>query len=165
MQQRPSIPQKISLREAKIADFASLVALSSQLLEYDKAFDKSIDLNWLGTKSGSDFLRERLEGKNGVVFLAEDAKNPIGYAVIGLVEAESYRNIKVVAELEEIFVSEKYRSVGVGRRLVEEFFLWAKENNAEKTSVVVSAANLRTIDFYRHMGFLDYDLVLERNLG
>ncbi|MFA6408947.1 MAG: GNAT family N-acetyltransferase [Gammaproteobacteria bacterium] len=165
MQQRPSISPKISLREAKVADFAILVALSSQLLKYDKAFDKSIDLNWFGTKSGSDFLRERLEGKNGIVFLAEDAKNPIGYVVAGLVEAESYRNIKVVAELEEIFVLEEYRRVGVGKKLVDQFFSWAKEKKADKISVVVSAANLRTIDFYRRMGFLDYDLVLERNLG
>lgn len=164
MDQISSILSKISIRQAKAADFSALVVLGSKLLQYDNAFDASIDLNWLQNESGSAFLKERLEGKGGVVFLAEDGQKPIAYAAVALVEAESYRKIKVIAELEELFVLEEYRRAGIGKKLVEQFSLWAKESNAEKVSVIVSSANLRSIDFYRRMGFLDYDLVLEKQV-
>ena len=69
-----------------------------------------------------------------------------------------------IAEAENMFVLEEFRGQGIGVKLLQEFVTWCKSKDVKRIRTVASAQNTRAIEFYRRAGFLDYDLVLERDL-
>lgn len=68
------------------------------------------------------------------------------------------------AELENICVTEKERSHGVGALLVNALFEWCKQNGATHVMVDAYAPNLKAIKFYETQGFEPYSNVLWRSL-
>ena len=88
----------------------------------------------------------------------------VGYLCGGLTKAEDYRNLPIVAELENTFVLDKFRSKGIGKKLYNEFINWCKINNVGKVRVEASVQNELAIKFYRNNNFRDYTLVLEADL-
>ncbi len=55
----------------------------------------------------------------------------------------------------------KFRGKGIGRKLTENFVNWCKKNKVEYITVTAFAKNKQAIDFYRKLGFRDYELDLE----
>jgi GNAT superfamily N-acetyltransferase len=63
-----------------------------------------------------------------------------------------------------MFVLEKYRGQGIGTRLFNAFFSWAKKKGAKRKLVMAYAPNSEAISFYKKQGFSDYALTMEGNL-
>jgi ribosomal protein S18 acetylase RimI-like enzyme len=64
-----------------------------------------------------------------------------------------------------MLVEKRYRRQGIGKSLVLGFLSWCREKKVEYVSVTASAQNQLGINFYRRLGFRDYELTLERKLG
>lgn len=56
--------------------------------------------------------------------------------------------------LDDLFVNNKYRNLGIGKRLLETVFAFARENNCIKVRWQVSGWNTNAIQFYKKMGAL-----------
>jgi ribosomal protein S18 acetylase RimI-like enzyme len=154
----------VTIRRASSKDLAKIISLSLELIAYDIQFDDSMNKNWPKSKSALEFYKERIEKSDGIILIAEIAGEIAGCLIGCLAEPLCYRKIKILAELEEIFVLEDYRSSKVGSKLTEHFFAWAKEKHAERVQVVVSAGNSRAISLYKKLGFKEHDMVLEQEL-
>jgi ribosomal protein S18 acetylase RimI-like enzyme len=63
-----------------------------------------------------------------------------------------------------MWVEERYRSQGIGKRLMDELEVWAREKGTKRMRVIASHKNERTIKFYKREGFGAYDLILEKDL-
>lgn len=156
---------EIEIRKATIDDLEDIRKLNHELCKKEvKEFDSTIDADWPLGKAGEDYFKERIEKKNGCVFVAVDGGKVVGYLAGGIVEREDYRKNIKIAEAENMFVIESYRGDKLGARLFESFVEWCKECNIKRIKTVASAGNSRAIDFYRREGFEDYDLVLEKEL-
>jgi GNAT superfamily N-acetyltransferase len=105
-----------------------------------------------------------IENTDGVIFVAEDNNKIIGYLAGDIKNATSWRKKMKIVEGESMFVLPEYRSQGIGSKLFEEFFKWAKEKGATRVSLTASFANVKAIKFYKKLGFKEYDLVLEKEL-
>jgi len=77
---------------------------------------------------------------------------------------EEYKNVSKLAEAENMFVLEKYRSSGVGKQLLQGFIKWCKAKGVKRIRAVASAQNIRAIEFYRREGFKDSTLALEKEI-
>lgn len=157
--------EKIILRRANAADLATIKNFSQSLIEFDSDFDNSMDINWSMSQDGDEFFTSRINGPDGVVFLAINDAKIIGCLVGGIAIPHSYRKIKRLAEVEEIFVLPKYRSAKIGLQLMQVFELWCRENKIERIKVEVSAANALGIKFYNKNGFVPYNMILEKELN
>lgn len=153
------------IRRATNKDLPNIISLSLELMTYDIQFDNSMDKNWPKSENAREFYEERIKKDDGVIFVAEINADIAGCLIGCLIEPLCYRKVKTLAEIEEVFVLEKYRSSQVGSKLMEHFFAWAKEKQAERVRVVVSAANSRAIGLYKKLGFHEHDMVLEQNIG
>lgn len=156
--------EKITVREAKPLDQKKIAELGKLLLKYDHFFDDTIDLNWLDTKEGISFIKDRIKKANGIVLVAEKGHTIIGYLIGGLVLPHTYRNISVLAELEEIFVLEEHRGNDIGSKLIKSFLKWAKQQKVRRVKITVSESNRKAINLYKRFKFCEYDLILERKL-
>jgi GNAT superfamily N-acetyltransferase len=77
---------------------------------------------------------------------------------------EAYRHLPLVAELENTFVLEEFRSQWIGCKLYNTFVKWCTKKNVGKIRVQASAQNEWAIRFYRNNNFKDYTLILETDL-
>ena len=71
--------------------------------------------------------------------------------------------VGVVGFVEDFIVSEPYRSVGVGKRLFEEFGAQCRQQGATAVELITTSVNEKAIAFYKAqgMGMLNYQLRLE----
>lgn len=125
-------------------------------------FDSTLNYSWPFSKDGKKYFKEKIKGKNGCAFLALCDGKIVGYLVGGMNKSENYRNISKMAELENMFVLEEYRNSKIGAKLVQEFLNWCREKKINRMRVVISAQNIKAINFYKKFGFKDYALTLER---
>jgi GNAT superfamily N-acetyltransferase len=146
-------------------DIQEICGLSKELTEYDRQFDSTISLNW----NIEDYIKKSIH--ENFVVVAEKNDEIIGYLICSQGNIEDYRNNHIL-EIEELFVKDGFRSLGVGKRLINYALDWLKEAIKEqgitsdgiRVSVKVLAKNNRAIRFYREMGFVDYDLIMEMEI-
>lgn len=121
--------------------------------------DDSLDLKWPISAAGEEYFADRIVG-NGFAWVAQDGNKIVGYACGGFVD-RGYRVEGIYAELENMFIDEKYRRLGIGSNLTKAFLKWCDENKVKYINVTASANNVDTIEFYKSLGFRDYDVKLQ----
>ncbi len=157
--------KQFTTRKATIKDLDDILRLNFDLFKKEyKEFDKSLDMNWTYSKEGKEYFKDRITRKGGFVEILEYNGKTIGYLAGGLVEKMDYRIDAKYAEAENMLIEKKYRGQGLGFKLMKNFINWCKENKVNYISLTASADNKYAIEFYRSMGFKDYNLTLEKKL-
>ncbi len=155
----------VIIKKAKMDDLQIIQELNLELFKKEyKEYDSLLNLNWTFGKNGTKYYQNRISKNDGCVLIAIIDNRIIGYLCGGLINAKTYRNLPIVAELENTFVLNKFRSKGVGKKLYNEFIRWCKSKNVGKVRVETSAQNELAIKFYRNNNFKDYTLILEADL-
>lgn len=151
----------ILIRKANIRDLDDILRLNLDLFRKEhKEYDKSLNLEWT-YNDGKKYFKDRIVKKNGFVKVAETNGKIIGYLCGGISERKFYREKAKYAELENMLINSMFRGKGIGTKLVKDSVNWCKENKVSYISVTASAQNKQVIDFYRKLGFKDYNLTLE----
>lgn len=152
----------IVIREAKIKEIPDLVDLNSYLFNLSKKkFDPTMDPEWQDGRDVVNYFSSRVGKDDSVVFLAEYNRNLIGYAAGYLKNPAKHRKQFRQAELENLMVLPKHHGKGIGKQLWDRFFEWSRQNKAKNIVVSVYAKNTDGIEFYKNIGFKEYDLNLE----
>ena len=154
----------IEVRKATAADAAAIIELNEQLFTVDSTFDRPLNFGYPTSEAGIEYFRRRVSAHDGVAFVAQSESRIVGYLVGALSQAAPYRRLKLLGELENMFVIPDMRGQGVGKSLVDAFAAWCRQAGVERIQVVASADNERAIAFYLREGFKDYNIVLEREL-
>jgi ribosomal protein S18 acetylase RimI-like enzyme len=155
----------VRIRPATPADLPAVLELDRALFAFDARFDDTLDAGWTGAAAGRTFFEQRCSRAEGAAWVAEGAGGLLGYLCGALMEAEDYRTVRTLAEVECMYVHPDARGTGVGRTLAEAFIAWAKAAGAERLRVVASAGNTAAVRFYEALDFRPHDLVLERPLN
>ena len=159
-----TMPNNFIIRKAKMGDLPQILSLNLELFKKEFGdFDRTLDLNWT-RKSGKKYFKDQISSRNGFLEVVEHNNRLVGYLCGGLSDVEPYRTVKKPAELENMIIKKRFRSMGLGRTLTNNFLKWCKENGVDRVFVMTSHANLRGINFYKNNGFKDHDLMLERKI-
>lgn len=154
----------VTVRCAFLSDLDEVLRLDQELIRHDLRFDPTLDPDWTFGEEGMAWFRQRIAGPDGIVVVAVSKTDGIvGYLAGGRCEAESYRRVAPMAEVDCMFLTETYRGRGIGEKMMERFLEWCRENGIGRARVVACAGNAGAANFYRRMGFEPYDLVLERS--
>jgi ribosomal protein S18 acetylase RimI-like enzyme len=153
--------EEIIIRKATSKDLGDVLRLNFYLFKKEhKEFDKSLNMQWTYGKKGKNYFKKRTSGKEGFCVVAEKSGKLVAYLCGGL-NNWGYREKAVYAELENMIVYKELRGKGIGTKLTKEFFKWCKEKRVKYINVTASAQNTNGIEFYRSLGFKDYNLTLE----
>lgn len=157
---------EIQIKPATIENLKAIQELNQMLFEKEYAeFDNTLDRNWPFSEDGTEYFKYRITKDDGCAFVALVDDEIVGYLAGGLMDnSKNYRILPNSAELENMFVLEKCRGLGVGSKLYQAFVDWCKSKEVGRLRVVASAQNSGGINFYRKNGFVDYDLVLEADI-
>jgi ribosomal protein S18 acetylase RimI-like enzyme len=87
-------------------------------------------------------------GEGSIVYLAMDAITPCGI-VGGFLDKDDASR----AHLVSMWVAPVHRRLGIGRKLVEAIFDWARAQRARSVQLIVTSNNEAAIEFYKRQGF------------
>jgi ribosomal protein S18 acetylase RimI-like enzyme len=153
----------IPIRKATSKDLVEIQKLGTELMISERRFEQSYKEDWYFSKEGAKYLLKEIRGRNHICFVAESDNRLVGYASCKIITDDTSRTVKR-AELDNLVVSEQYRSHGIGHKLVAAFKQWAKTKEATKLKVIVNAHNSGAIDFYKSTEFKDFQLIMEADI-
>jgi GNAT superfamily N-acetyltransferase len=140
------------LRQASSDDLARILPLWHAL--YQHQFEHGMLLRlpegayeaWL--KSMEPFL-----GRFANIVVAELHGEIIAFVAGRLRTLPPYFGSATVGAISEVFVSERFRSRGIGHRLLEFALKWFEEQKIDRVELQVVAGNPDGIRFYRQLGW------------
>lgn len=152
----------VNIRKATINDLESIKKLNKKLfeLEYDN-FDDSLNIEWPLSENGTDYYKDAIN--NSYSIIAEIEGQVIGY-LIGSINTELDYNTTKQAELDNMYVEEEYRKLGIGKLLFNNFKEECKRNSINELKVTASYKNKNAINFYIKNGFEEADLTLKQKI-
>jgi GNAT superfamily N-acetyltransferase len=131
--------------------------------EHDE-WDPTSNPSWPISPAGATYLKNRVADMNSAIFIAKNKTEITGYLICNACKIESYRFPEKMAEIESMFIQEKYRSEGIGTDLHHAFVLWCKKKGITRIKVLATIQNERGIKFYKKNGFKEYSVYLESRI-
>ena len=134
------------IENAKTQDIPSLIALLDTLFRIEADFEADVAKQ---TKGLSLLINA---SEYGVIKVA---KNQEGQ-VIGMVSAQlviSTAQGSPSAWIEDMVIKEAYRGEGVGKALLDEALVWAKNKGATRAQLLVDTENTSALGYYAHLGW------------
>ena len=134
----------LKIRKAKKSDSKGIINLIVELAIFEKLVppDKNAQTRLIKHAFSSKPLFE--------ILVALDDKTPIGYAFYFFTYSTFLA--KQTMFLEDIFVSERYRSKGVGKILFDELIKLAKKKKCGRLDFTVLNWNKKAMKFYNRLG-------------
>jgi GNAT superfamily N-acetyltransferase len=136
----------ISYSEAKSSDMNELVRLLSVLFSIEKDFNPDTSKQQKG-------LQLILENKATATI--QVARNNAG-KVIGMVSAQlliSTAEGAASAWVEDMVIDAPYRGQGIGKQLLENVGIWAKNKGATRAQLLVDIENIDAMGYYAHLNW------------
>lgn len=115
---------------------------------YRQFYEQKSDLN-----SAKEFLSERINKNESVIFLAMDENTNRGMGFVQLYPAFSSVSMKRLWILNDLFVHENYRKQGVAEALIEKSKELAKETKAKGLMLETHNLNANAQRLYDKTGF------------
>jgi len=136
--------------------------LNIEVFQNDVDHDGDLDLNWPFSEFGINYYKNLASGQYGHCLIATLDDEPVGYVALAIKDF-GYRKSKYI-EVENIGVSPKHRSSGIGNQLIQAAGEWARKQGAKKLFVIAYWKNDKAIQFYKKSGFEEIGLELEKSL-
>lgn len=150
--------KNIEIRKATIEDLKYIQELNNDLFKLEKAnYDSSLIENWPLSKDGEEYFTDLINNHYVVIALLNN--EIVGYLAGSINEKGSYEEIQY-GELNNMFINENFRGYGIGKKLIDSFKNYCKNNNIDNIKVTASFKNKDAINFYKKCGFSEFDLTL-----
>jgi len=151
------------IRESNIEELGDIIDLNQKLFYYEfEYFDQTLDCEW--PERHKDYFKKSIENESSLTLVAISNNHVIGYLIGKIGISDDYRNVDLIAEIENMFILPEFRGKEIGTALCKRFFEWAKIKGIKKSKVEASASNKKAIDYYKKNGFNEYNIILERDL-
>ena len=129
----------LTIRLATSGDCSSVFPLAKEMATSFEVIKECFEISF----------QEFLNDSSAICLVAESNTEIIGY-LIGFDHRAFYANGRV-SWVEEIFVKEKDRKEGIGKKLMDEFETWC----IERGSKLIGLASRRASSFYEAIGYED----------
>jgi GNAT superfamily N-acetyltransferase len=156
---------KLRIRSGDLRDLGDIQELNHRMcIKEHREYDETINKDYPIQPMGKAYFRGKILGKDSCSLVATYENKTVGYLVGSITAPEDYRTVGRMAELENMFVLDEHRSLGIGKRLVDTFIDWCKSKDVEIIKAVATAQNIRAIEFYQREGMEQKAVILEKRL-
>jgi len=152
---------KIKLKKYQKNDFKNLDGCMVQLQDFLVKIDLLKKLRRAPKYSPqyANNILEKVAEYDGVIFLAYDDKKIVG-CIVGIIEKQSEKNLLEcvptrAGRIVELFVSSKYRSLGIGKQLMSKMENYMRKKKCEIIRVEVFEPNKAAHNFYEKLDYKD----------
>lgn len=146
---------EVNIRKAVIQDAKVLDNLLTMLIQDEKNYDNNINENFVV----NNFYKTKINQDKICMFVAESNNQIIGY-IYGYILDNDAVCLNIGSKLDALYIIEEYRNLGIGKRLLEEFKKWSKDNNATYIEVNVLTKNINAYNLYKRANFKEVKTTL-----
>ena len=155
--------EDLIIRKATIEDLNDITNLNNKLFKLEKEnYDNTLVENWPLSEDGNEYFEDLII--NQYVIVATINNKVIGYLAGSINEKGSYKEVQY-GEINNMFIDEKYRKYGIGKKLINEFKDYCKDNKIYNIKVEASYKNKGAIEFYHKNGFNEFNLTLTSKIN
>jgi len=83
-------------------------------------------------------------------------KRIIGYCIT-TIDCES------VGEIDSAYIDDKYRKLGIGKKLISEFINWVNKKEVKTQKIMVADGNENVLEYYSKFGFFPIHIILQKS--
>jgi len=159
----------INIRHAKDYDIEHILSFSKKLCDYSRAnhdIKCKYDDYELVTKAIVEKVRTAFQNRdeNTLYLVAESDQIPLGYVFAKIYEETQTADNGTgrVGLLDELFVDEKARSMGLGQKMIDETIKWFQANNICRVKLHAYSWNQSAKTIYEKNGFTEYAVSYEK---
>jgi ribosomal protein S18 acetylase RimI-like enzyme len=140
----------INIRCAELKDIDTLTQLHVKLLDFEGIKEKDEKkIKWA--------FQKIINSKDACIILIEYFGNITGmcslHTLISSVEGG------LVALIEDVYIDEQYRKIGLGMKLMKEVVEFCKKENYKRIQLLCRTDNKNAIRFYEKLGFTGIDRI------
>lgn len=146
----------MNIRKAKIEDYDKIIELYKELYDAEKIFDKNLSSTYNVSEKQKEEIQKRIKSRKEIFLVAEEDDK-----IIGLIDGyiiDNSNHIEKVGYLDHLCVNKKYRKLGIGENLIEEFSNKMKSKNVTYLKLNAFEKNLPAIALYEKLGFEEYSI-------
>lgn len=137
------------IKEAKIKDIISLVNLARELWQ-----ESSIE-------ELSELFKSVINNNQEIIYIIKKENLVVGFAYFSIrkdyVEGS---NTSPVGYLEGIYIKPEFRKKGLGKKLVDQGIVWAKEMGCKQFASDCEVDNHLSILFHKRVGFKEVNRIV-----
>lgn len=152
----------ITIRKAEKADIQTIEELYAEL-EKDAVYYQPEHFVMSENGSRAKYTGDILESDTQIMLVAEDSGSVIGFAHVTLQKAKAFPCLKPQCNsyLQDLVVTEKYRSKGIGTMLIDAAKQYSIDSGAEFMRTQVFPMNEDGMRFYIRNGFSKTMITIE----
>ncbi len=148
----------VVIRKASLEDLNTIQELNNYLFKLEKDnYDSTLIKDWPLSKKGKEYFSDLIENHYVIVAIVDNSI--VGYLAGSIEEKGSYEEIQY-GEINNMFLKEESRGLGIGKSLINYFKDYCREKNISNIKVVASFKNKNAIEFYHKNGFEEFDITL-----
>ena len=158
-----------NIRVAKDHDIEHILAFSRKLCDFNRANHDArctYDDYSLVAEAVTQKMRETFQNrdKNTLFLIAETGETPIGYVFARIYEEAPTNDNGTgkVGLLDELFLDEQARGLGLGQCLMDEVMEWFKSNDIRRVKLHAYSWNIGAKAVYEKNGFKEYAVSYEK---
>lgn len=141
------------IRRARPGDEKRVAEFAIKLFEQHVGYDPERFSMFAGVEGAGNYYRSRFDTSESAVIVAEIDGEILGYAYIEKDELNYAELLTNGAWMHDIFIDERARSEGIGKKLIEAAAETAKELGADKLLLSVAAKNEAALHVFEKAGF------------
>jgi len=110
------------------------------------------------------FVKKNIHSKNGAVFVVEEDKALVGYAIIYLKKDSPVYVEDTNAYISDLFVQEAHRGRGASSMLKDAMSAWARQKGERNLGLQAFFVNEHARNIYKRWGFEDVAVDMRKRL-
>ena len=145
----------IKIRYANIEDINQILKLWKELMDFHQPMDKYFEMNPEAMDHFKPHLEKCITSDEKIVLVALDTQT---YTIVGYLIGEinlypPVYKIKLRGSIGSIVVTEKYRNMNIGTKLVEHAKKWYNNQGIVRIHAHIAKSNSISLSFWKNMGF------------
>lgn len=143
----------ITTRDATAQDIPVLITLLKELFSIEEDFLFNEEKQRIG-------LQQMLDNRRSYVAVAEKAGTLVGMCTGQLTISTAEGGPALL--IEDVVVTKKWRSLGIGKRLIDEVSTWARHMGVSRLQLLADKTNSEALGFYKSLGWQFTQLICLR---
>jgi ribosomal protein S18 acetylase RimI-like enzyme len=154
----------ITIRTATKDDLPAIKELWKEFMDFHKERDPFFSRVDDAHEDFGLFMKGNINKDDWLVLVATDGDRVIGYGTATVMSYPPIYQDPRYGYIQDIAVTEAYRSQGVGRQIFEQMGKWFQEKDVSRLELEIAVTNEVSAAFWQRMGFVDFSKKLVLNL-
>ena len=138
-----------TIDKAKFEDAIEINNLLTDLIQDERIkYNSNINENY----KVENFYDKYINNEDVCILVAKDKDTILGY-VYGFIQDNGNLFNKSIAQMDALFVKEKYRGNGIAKKLIDNFIKWSHRKGASYAELSVCKDNIDALNLYKKEGF------------